>query len=227
MFVKQWGSVDLYEESYKALCCGDRIDDCVIGCHCEIQKQRFEQNSKKILFLPPPLVNFMQTKEDSAINDFFQDYKWSQYSLIFFPLSNLSSGKTGHWSLLMWNAKSLFCYLDSIPNFNLAVTKDLVQKIQSCFKLPKINFKVISAPKQTNDNDCGVYMMAIYDYIATLNKITKELVSDITPVYISNYRSTLSEYMKNPSNFENNWEKALEKIRTLTEATAKAEGIPA
>ncbi|EAY17132.1 hypothetical protein TVAG_303510 [Trichomonas vaginalis G3] len=150
---------------------------------------------------------FQRTPEENAIY-LFEDFSFTKYDLIFFPISNLRTDHLCHWSLVVWcsGKKNRFLHFDSLKNRNIIPAKNFVQKIIHCLKIKSYSFKNMKGPIQDNTTDCGMYLMAIMDEIATTRKVSEEMKTKITPDYIKNFRTLLSQCIANYNTTLKGWE---------------------
>ena len=191
------------------------ILDSVIDFHCEVLKDRFE--GKKLFFVRPPLVQFIQRASVDQARLEVAGLNLKQYKMVFFPLSDLKA-EHGHFSLLIWRPRAkrmAVLHLDSANQRNHAFAVELFKKLAQLFQISG-NLTEITSPSQTNSRDCGVYVMAMYDYIATNESISKDLLKQISPFYIKTYRRVLAHFITNPESYECNWENALSEINSIT-----------
>lgn len=219
------GCIDLYERELKNLVEGGIIDDSIIGCFCEIQNQRFAQEAKRFLFVQPACVSLIQYSTPEQIRNFFETYRWKDYMGVFLPVSNLSQGPCGHWSFVLFDGKHTFRYFDSLGELNLPYAKELVRKFCVAFCIRNYKMLIGFSPKQKNSVDCGVYVMALTDKIATHKSMRAEVLSEVTPIYATKFREVLGQYLSTP-NFAS-WEAALHEIEKRSNEASKAEITPA
>ncbi|EAY01734.1 hypothetical protein TVAG_108910 [Trichomonas vaginalis G3] len=101
--------------------------------------------------------------------------------------------------------KNKFLHFDSLKNMNLVPAKKFSDKIAEAFNIKNYKFKNMKSPLQNNDKDCGVYLMAIMDEIASTRKISDNLRNKITPDYIKKFRIALMTCItQSKANY--NWE---------------------
>lgn len=187
---------------------GERVEDTIIHFLCNIENLRFQREMMKYKFVSPLVTQlFQRSSEENAI-PLFENSAFSKFDLIFFPISNLKTDNTCHWSLLVWcpGMKNQFLHFDSLKNRNIVPAKNFVKKIVSCLNLKAYNFKNMKGPIQDNSYDCGMYLMAVMDEIATTRKISESMKTKITPDYISKFRILLTTCIINYNTTSKGWE---------------------
>ncbi|OHT09116.1 hypothetical protein TRFO_22117 [Tritrichomonas foetus] len=106
-----------------------------------------------------------------------------------------------HWSLLIWkpHARSsgfMFSHYDSAGNRNKESAKNLAHKISMIYKLRNGRFINCKAPLQRNNYDCGIYVMAIMEYLSRPRPGIAEMINIITPQFISLYRKCTADMIQ-------------------------------
>ena len=195
------------------------INDDIIDYHCQLLNERFD-GRKSVYFVCPHLVQSLQRSDVSQILDQIAHLNLTQYKTVFFPISNLRT-QHGHFSLLIWTPnkpKAAVMHLDSLNKRNHKYAIDLFEKLKQIFQI-KGKMYEITGPTQTNPVDCGIYVMASYDYIATTGAITKEMNQKISPNYVRNYRRILTNFINHPQDYEFNWENALSELNGISAAS--------
>lgn len=187
---------------------GERINDSIIHFLCNIEDHRFQKEMMKYKFVSPALTQLLQNSTQELAETLLEAAGLSKFNLIFFPISNLKIDSTCHWSLLVWcpGMKNQFLHFDSLKNRNVVPAKSLVTKIVASTNIKTYKFKNMKGPVQDNTYDCGMYLMAVMDEIATTRKISETLKTKITPEYISKFRVALTTCIVNYSTTSHGWE---------------------
>lgn len=196
-------------ENMDTLKIGGKIDDTIIHFLCCLEAKRFENQMQLYKFVSPLVTQLLQTMSIEQAAEFLESASFKSYDTIFFPLSNLKSEVLGHWSLLIWcrKMKNKFLHFDSLKNVNIVPAKNLTEKIVKCCQLKSYKFKNMKSPHQNNNTDCGVYLMAIMDEIATTKKISDLLITKINQEYINRFRFALMSCIMDQSSSKYDWEK--------------------
>lgn len=127
--------------------------------------------------------------------------KPSEKRLIFIPICDLDdvTGEVAggsHWALVVYNRDTeTFNYYDSSGEYNRWSAIKTVAKIAHFIdkKYPYnhqrlVDLKTVAVPQQQNGFDCGVYLLAFADAIASRDG-RHESLQDITPSSIKKLRS--------------------------------------
>lgn len=205
----QIDDVSCTRENLDTLKIGGKIDDTIIHFLCALETHRFSQEYTLYKFVSPSVTQLLQRLETNKAAEVIESGSFLNYDIIFFPLSNLKGELLGHWSLLIWcrSMKNKFLHFDSLKNVNVVPAKQLTEKIVEGLKIKNYKFKNIKGPLQNNNTDCGVYLMATMDEIASSRKIADNLKSKITPEYITKFRIALSSCIIHYNSTFLGWEK--------------------
>ena len=197
------------------------IEDSVINLHLSLMKKR-NFRKRRYRFIEPAVSQLIQDSSKETIQSFFDGEDFRNYHIVFFAFHNLKQGNCGHYSLLCWvpgiKSGKRFFYYDSLPKQNLFIAQKLFAKIKEFTGLrgrTQDLFKECESPIQQNRFDCGVYVMAMIDFLATSGKISSaDMIPKITQHYATRYRETLAAFITNPLSFHMNWEEALQTINS-------------
>ena len=173
-----------------------------------MEAHRFDKELALYKFVSPSVTQLLQRLDTEKATEIIETASFEKYDIIFFPLSNLKGDLMGHWSLLIWyrTMKNTFLHFDSLKNVNVVPAKHLTDKIAEGLKIKNYSFKNMKGPIQNNNTDCGVYLMATMDEIATTRKISEHLKSKITPEYITKFRIALSSCITHYNATLSGWE---------------------
>ena len=206
----------IYDHDVETLNPGSWVNDAILHFHGRVLIEgKTKDNKEKVLFVPPCTVQYIRFYD---AKDVFEQWKLNEFKMVFFPLTNgISLNNRGsHWSLLVWfphgyplsdqqNLLSAplqpkFAFLDSIHcnGKPISMAKELAHSVTSFFFPQKTNpdFQKCSVPRQNNCYDCGVYLMAFEDYLASNNCI-ENAEQLITSQYIKEYRDKLQKFIIN------------------------------
>ncbi|KAL9645616.1 hypothetical protein ABK040_000678 [Willaertia magna] len=136
-------------------------------------------------------VSMIEDEED--IRASLDPLNVKEKKLIFIPINdntdiNAVSGGS-HWSLVVFDRDTkVFYYFDSGSNMNKKAALNTVKKMSPFFGegLSNPTFEVMKSPQQNNGFDCGVYVLAMADFIA--GKGMNNISTEITPSVVSNLR---------------------------------------
>lgn len=146
------------------------LNDQIMTFYFEyLSSQTFKADSKRILFVSPPVVQLIKLAPDdfdlflgpSALNAINKD-------IIFFPVNNHEGSGIGgaHWSLLVYVKKEqTFFSFDSMGNRNEVATKALVTVVREGLKVPLEESMVVRSLQQRNYYDCGIFVLANAEHV--------------------------------------------------------------
>jgi Ulp1 family protease len=132
----------------------------------------------------------------------------SSYSLVFFPVPTAERRKNKHWSLLIWRPKHrrgtpAFYHFDSCGNVNSRSATKLAASLAALFNLPSTRLSHGTAPRQMNQYDCGLYVMAMEEYISAGLSPGPDMRALITSDFVEEFRRRLQvairTYTRNPT----------------------------
>ena len=160
---------------------------------------------------PCSVGNYSQNEQLETIQSILESFDHSNYSIILFPFTNYTSIRANnHWSLLYWQRTKVdtFYALDSFnPDITKVTRNDLISNIKTLFKLKTRGVKgkpvqkanggclYLDVAKQSNNFDCGIYLMAYLEDIMRNNKASRN-ISQFSKTYITQFRSSLQSFMR-------------------------------
>lgn len=205
--IAQIDDVCLNSSNLQTLGIGQRVDDTVIHFLCALLNQIYSRSKKTMTFISPSVTQFIQRVKPEISLEALETFNIKKSELVFFPLSNLKGELRGHWSLLVWlrSKENKFLHFDSLKTVNLVPARNLEEKIIQMFGLKTHVFTNMKGPVQTNNVDCGVYLMATMDEIARTRKISSQLKQKINPEYINKFRAVLAECIIDYNRLHKKW----------------------
>ncbi|CAF0711673.1 unnamed protein product [Brachionus calyciflorus] len=193
----------IYESDLGLLKEGNWLNDRIIGFCCdyfenEIFKQECER--KLLAFVNPSTVQYLKLCEslEEAKMCFLEPLVLQEKKVIFLPLNNNKTTQAGgcHWSLLLIdNRNSKMIHYDSIGS-NSDEASLFFYKFKEFFDCKEL-LNEEKFPKQTNNSDCGAYVLAAIELIAENVKKNNEIslpdikYNLISEQYISDLRKKL------------------------------------
>lgn len=202
--VLSYGDSLLLESDVRLLDSSQWINDKLIGFAFEYFENEL-YSSDEISFLHPSLVQLVKMSPAIEAKLIVEPLKLNLRSLIFVPLSDNESTSAGgtHWSLLVCDMKSKNILLFDSLSVKQQLPKEISQKFSHILSFDCGNVIPSSSPTQTNSHDCGVYVIAIAEYICeqflqnnSLNFCLQNMVSHITPSYVQQKRVELKNLIK-------------------------------
>ena len=208
IFPFDWEQNTVNLQDYNTLKDGVFLNDTVIGfAYDYFQNVEFKQlqsdanETKRILYIHPVTVNTMKMMGQMSpdfVEDTLNDLEFVKYDFVFLPINDGTSTSHvsgGHWSLLIFEKKSLkFFSFDSGNQGNypiaLRVVKILSKSIVKLYnksnlsdidssnmnndeeksnivtKKIKIGSEAKQTPLQMNGHDCGMYVIQISKYLS-------------------------------------------------------------
>jgi sentrin-specific protease 8 len=94
----------------------------------------------------------------------------AEHQFVFMPINNNQGNKVGgsHWSLLVLDRLACeFWHFDSVFGLNTKISNFVATQVSIYYGLgpsPRVIQK--QCPQQTNASDCGVFVIAICDYLS-------------------------------------------------------------
>ncbi|XKL62511.1 hypothetical protein PGB90_002344 [Kerria lacca] len=146
------------------------LTDSIIGFYLQYLEKEVYMNND-FLFVSPEVTQCIKSSNNSEIPVFLDPLNPRQYLVIFFPLNNnenvYSSGGS-HWSLLVYfRLENIFYHFDSSNDMNDLQATALATKLQRYFdKNSHLNLKEGNCLQQSNDYDCGIYLLCNVDNVA-------------------------------------------------------------
>ncbi|ORD95894.1 SENP2 [Hepatospora eriocheir] len=144
----------LSHSDFLTLCHNAWLNDKIINCYLELLSKY--NNHVKIFnthFYPNLIKNPEFDGRELSKTDMNK-------KLFIFPINNRF-----HWSLLIFD-KEFLKYYDSLPQLNVLAVKVIKKYLMHKFNLPRLFVKnMINFPKQSNSDDCGVYLCQYTKYI--------------------------------------------------------------
>lgn len=214
--IAQLDDAQITKEDMWTLRPGEYIGDAIIHFNCCLQQKRFDKLKKSYWFVSPAVVQFIQRAPIEIAQSMINAEQFEKSKTIFLPMSNLRYDRRAHWSLLIWvrGKCNQFLHFDSMKRMNNKPARDLSEKLQRLFCLPKSKFTNIKTPSQGNSSDCGLYLMAIMNEVASNFKVDLGLLEKINQDYICNFRKCITNAIIDFNNSSFDWE---EHLRLLEE----------
>jgi sentrin-specific protease 8 len=122
-------------------------------------------------------------------------------SAVFFPVVASEANQLKHWSLLVWRPHvhrgfTRFYHFDSGGQINFAPAKQLAHAITTLFGIPHSKFRNIRSPTQVNGYDCGIYVMAITEYLLAGLPPGEKMVNALNPSFIAEFRMRFHAFLR-------------------------------
>ncbi|OHT07301.1 hypothetical protein TRFO_24556 [Tritrichomonas foetus] len=191
--------VDVTPYDFQSLQGKNWVNDKIIHFHGRL----IEMSHNDIFFIPPCTVQYMRFINENIVKSTVSQWNlMDKYSIIFIPFTNSSNLKEigNHWSLLVWFVQeNRFVHCDSLGKTNKTNLKTamlILKKFIRLFQLKKPFLANGNVPQQSNTYDCGLYVMAFEDYIASNRKI-EGMENVITDHEILNMRGSLVKRIQN------------------------------
>lgn len=168
-----------------------------------------------VLFVAPS-VSYWLAKCDSRDNleETKNSLKLNQKQLIFFTINNnelnsssestTNNGADGgtHWSLLVYyRAKNIFVHQDSVRGLNklhadalYSVLKKVLDENANNLRPPIFIELAVRTPKQSNDYDCGLYVMKIAEIILDWYSIWRDRHEELGDLWFDEVSEKVSRF---------------------------------
>ncbi|KAI9255998.1 hypothetical protein BY458DRAFT_558496 [Sporodiniella umbellata] len=169
--ILHYHDVVIRQSDLKTLEPGQWLNDTMLSFHMEFLERTFVPKEAKILFLRPGMVQLITFMEGDVTQlEGCLPPNMEQYEIIFMPINDgkPSVAYSGtHWALLVFvRCTKSFHYYDSLKFNNLRDAELSYKRIQPLLKLDQPAHLIpSSAPQQKNGFDCGVYVIAMIDYL--------------------------------------------------------------
>ncbi|KAA6359858.1 MAG: putative Sentrin-specific protease 8 [Streblomastix strix] len=217
-------NASIYQEHLDSLNQGSWLLDPIFDfLFSYIQAQKNENKDGKVqqekICLVSQSTSYLMMNIDSAtdFNSFFDGLELKSKQIICLPVSNSTDPTQvggSHFSLLVYSQDAkilgdlsndnsngpIFLHFDSSGNQNQSFAKKLCQKL-SIHILGSYDKKIFSnaiSPQQTNSYDCGVYVMAIVQFLFDVltGRIDGEctrsaLFTAVTPQKVTKFRKEI------------------------------------
>lgn len=149
------------------------LNDVLIGFYYEyLTQQCQEDNNARLLFVSPSLTQLLKMEDPKNYGEFLDSLDAKNYHFVFFPLNdcdNLKSPGGTHWSLLVYSRTEQMCYHydSSYERLNVTIAHDFMVNLIKYFSHPRhAGYTEMKTPFQTNDYDCGLYVLCLTDVIS-------------------------------------------------------------
>lgn len=170
------GNITLYKQDLELLDAPNWINDRIIAFYAEYLNEQSAKNRDKqtVFCVDPSLVFWLLYCNDW--NECVETLKnITGYEYILFPLNDSDalyspeSPLTGsHWTLLVFIPnRKLFIEYDSLQRSTPSKNgKAFADKLEKLFNLTGSQYVMEKVPTQTNNYDCGIYVMRIMELYA-------------------------------------------------------------
>ncbi|XP_039265262.1 sentrin-specific protease 8-like [Styela clava] len=167
--ILSFGDSLLYTSDLLLLNDSQWLNDKIIGFVYEYFEVEQFKNSKDIVaFMNPSVVQLLKTLTTEEASAIIGPHNFTSKKLAFIPLNDNNTLYPGgiHWSLIICDFSSkCFFHFDSLSNsstcFNRQPANQLCKQFAALFDFPSVTITQMQCPKQTNGNDCGMYVIAI------------------------------------------------------------------
>lgn len=193
---------DVYIDDFKSLHGKSWLNDRIIHIYGRIIQDDYED----IFFIPPCTVQYFRFKNGKEVLSVVSSWHLSNYKVVFIPFTNSESSRDpgNHWSLLAFFPKegkegNRFYLCDSYQKFSSASLKSarqIVLKLVSLLKLKCYKLFKKEVPQQTNNYDCGIYLLAYMEFLAK-NRSFSGMEDYVTPEKVASMRSTIERKILN------------------------------
>ncbi|CAO3687308.1 hypothetical protein G6F70_002391 [Rhizopus microsporus] len=169
--ILSYHDVVIRQSDLKTLEPGQWLNDTMLSFHMEFLERTFVPKEANYLFLRPGMVQLITFIEGDVTQlEAVLPSNMDKYEAVFMPINDgqPSAAYSGtHWSLMVFiRGTNSFYYYDTLRFNNLRDAELTCKRIQPLLKLDKpAQFIPSSAPQQDNGSDCGLYVIAMIDYI--------------------------------------------------------------
>jgi sentrin-specific protease 8 len=178
------------------------LNDSVISFQMQYLQHTVFDGLDVLLVSPASAFVLLFEEDESDFNAAVQGMELETKSLILFPINNNTSVERSggsHWSLLSLNVKTLvFRHFDSSGRHNEGVARQFATKLAVYLNQSNsspMTFTNEVCPRQSNDYDCGLYVVCFSEQVAHAWKsnLNSPDFTTITPSYVSSRRAALKE----------------------------------
>ncbi|VDN22562.1 unnamed protein product [Gongylonema pulchrum] len=163
--VLSFGDSLITEEDLQSLEMGLWLGDSVISFAFEYFQKIFEEDvkKKKVCFVGAAMSQLIKMGDETDVPLFLDELSLGEKNHAIFVINDHSDPNTAggsHWSLLIFRRKNKphFLAIDSLSGRNDAPTKKLARILAAYLSVP-VNMRFEEATKQTNSNDCGIFVI--------------------------------------------------------------------
>eukprot|EP01128_Nolandella_sp_AFSM9_P013040 TRINITY_DN9920_c0_g1_i1.p1 TRINITY_DN9920_c0_g1~~TRINITY_DN9920_c0_g1_i1.p1 ORF type:complete len:225 (+),score=46.43 TRINITY_DN9920_c0_g1_i1:225-899(+) len=194
----------LYASDLSLLEPGKWLNDKLISFYCEYLENTLSESAthhQRLVFINPDAVMMIKFLAGEDLKESLSPLNVAGADVVFFPINDSEDhsavGGT-HWSLLVWiRARQEFLLLDSHKGMNERASLAVVQKVVPLLNLPntKVTVNAMETPQQVNGSDCGVYVLALCEYLAThtYEEYSKKLT--LTPTQVAAKRTEIKNLL--------------------------------
>lgn len=168
----------IYEDDYKKITGDDWLNDELIGLagrKLEIQANKdCAENHLNVLFYPPNTLYLLRMIQKEMASEVTQYWNVFKAKYVFLPLydSENCASEGSHWSLIVWdtqyspNEENKFYHFDSLGCSSTRVARKVAKQLCEYYGVNVHRFFSPKSPQQNNSYDCGMFTIAIMEYIA-------------------------------------------------------------
>ncbi|EFC50534.1 predicted protein [Naegleria gruberi] len=198
-----YDSQGLIEEDVSLLLGNYWLNDNIINFYyLFLENEKF----REYCFVAPSVSFIISMVDDDEIKNTLHSLNAKDKKLVFFPVTDntdISSSGGTHWSLLVFESNSgKFYYFDSMGSMNKSAAKYLASKVAPYFGVKASNLHIAKAPQQKNGYDCGIYVLAMSEYIAEHGLSDAQIESEITPSKATQLRKVILDLIEKKSQEE-------------------------
>ncbi|KAL1122145.1 hypothetical protein AAG570_003550 [Ranatra chinensis] len=180
----------IYESDLDLLTGPHWLNDTIIGFYLEYLNRELFPNSV-ICFIGPEVTQCLKLAPHSDTSMFLDPLEFKEKSFAVMPLNDCDDpGSAGgsHWSLLVYSRpEASFFHIDSSQGSNSHHAQLLASKISQYIGRGLgvgCDFRTLNSLQQTNNYDCGVFVLCNIDniahYILKNNRVSgADLVRDV------------------------------------------------
>ncbi|EAY18981.1 Clan CE, family C48, Ulp1-like cysteine peptidase [Trichomonas vaginalis G3] len=184
------------------------INDTLIhlaGRKIELENLKETEDGKKnIMFYPPNTLQLLRMLEKPFIDDIINNFKVFTAKYVFLPLNNggLGADHGSHWSLIIWdteyspNQENKFYHYDSIGGSTTKLAKSVCKQLADDYGVKYYKFFAPKSPQQDNTYDCGLFTVAVTDYVAKTMDL-EHIIPNVSQETVTNLRNSfITRFMK-------------------------------
>lgn len=199
-------NISVYESDVDRLKSCEWINDTLLylaGRKIEIKYQKeIEENHKNFMFYPPNTLELVRFIDKSMVLDIIKYWNVFNSKYVFLPLNDGGFGNDqgSHWSLVIWDTQfspneiNFFYNFDSIGGTATRMAKSVCKQLCNYYGVSSFKFFAPRSPQQDNSYDCGLFVVAIIEYVAKnmdleniKQNISQKLVSQLREDFTSKY----------------------------------------
>lgn len=201
-------NLEIYDDDFSRITNNDWLNDELIhlaGRKIEIQANKnCPEDHLNVMFYPPTTLHLLRMIGKDMASEVTKYWNVFKAKYVLLPLNNSESKASSgsHWSLIVWdtqyspNEENTFYYYDSLGSSSLSIAKKVVCQLCEYYGVAVHKFISPKSPQQSNSYDCGVFTIAIIEYIGRTMDLDN-IIPNVSQTTVTQLRKDYqSKFMK-------------------------------